>query len=80
MINKLSTVGFDHIILQYCENQFFMLNLASKMACFEASEGFQKGFCIRIPTEKHDSVVIQEKKFRLANIDDTVIKIFLEGL
>ena len=57
-----------------------MLDLASKMACFGASEGFQKGFCTRIPTEMHDSVVIQEKKFRLANIDDIIIKLFLEGL
>ena len=80
MLKKLFTFGFDHIMLHYAENQFFMLDLASKMACFGASEGFQMGFCTRIPTEKRDSVVIREKKFRLANIDDIVIKFFLEGL
>ena len=79
-MKKYFQKGFDHIIFQRRENQLFMLDLSSKMACLGTSDSFQKGFCTRIPTEKRDSVVIREKKIRLANIDDMVIKFFLEDL
>ena len=55
MLKKLFTFGFDHIMLHCIENQLFMLSFPSEMPLFGASEGFQKGFCSRIPTEKCDS-------------------------
>ena len=79
-MKKYFQKGFDHINFQRRENQLFMLDLSSKMACLGTSDSFQKGFCTRIPTEMHDSDVVQEKKFRLANIDDIIIKLFWGGL
>ena len=58
MLKKLFTFGFDHIMLQHSENQFFVSHLTSKMPYFGASEGFQKGFCSRIPIENHDSGMV----------------------
>ena len=63
-------------MLHGTENQFFMLDFPSEMPLFRASEGFLKGFCSRIPTEKCDFGIGDEKKFRLANSHCKVIKIF----
>ena len=49
-------------MLHYTESQLFMLDVPSEMPQFEVSEGFQKGFCSRIPTEKCDSGIGDAKK------------------
>ena len=62
MLKKLFTFGFDHIMLHYSKNQFFMLDVASEMPLFETLGGFQKAFHSRISTEKCDSVIPDAKK------------------